>query len=158
MKAATVNELKMALKQCSATELVDHCLSLAKFKVECKELLTYLLFDAGNEAGYVAEVKHTITLQFEDITSPNYYYIKKSVRKILRNVKKYIRYSKQKETATELLLHFCAELKNNYPDMQRSTAMLNIYDRQIAALQKTMASLHEDLQYDYQQELEELLK
>jgi len=41
--------------------------------------------------------------------------------------------------------------------MQRSTAMLNIYNRQILALQKTMTALHEDLQYDYQQELNELL-
>jgi len=157
MKAASVKELKIALKECPPAQLVEHCLSLAKFKVECKELLTYLLFEASNEASYIEEVKHTITSQFEDITALNYYYIKKSVRKILRNVKKYIRYSKQKETAAELLLHFCTELKKNYPDMQRSTALLNIYNRQILMLQKTMAGLHEDLQYDYQEELNELL-
>jgi len=157
MKAASVKDLKTALKECSSAQLVEHCLSLAKFKVECKELLTYLLFEADNEAAYVEEVKHTITTQFEEIGTSNYYYIKKSVRKILRNVKKYIRYSKQKETATELLLHFCTELKTNYPDMERSAAMQNIFTRQILLLQKTMTSLHEDLQYDYQQELNELL-
>jgi len=131
MKAASVKELKIALKECSHAQLVEHCLSLVKFKLECKELLTYLLFEADNEAAYVEEVKHTITLQFEDITTPSYYYIKKSIRKILRNIKKYIRYSKQKETAAELLLHFCTELKQNYPNMQQSTALLNIYNRQI---------------------------
>jgi len=31
MKAASVKELKIALKECSTNELVDHCLSLAKF-------------------------------------------------------------------------------------------------------------------------------
>lgn len=158
MKAASVKQLKTALKECPTNELVEHCLSLAKFKVECKELLTYLLFEAHNEAAYIKEVKYTINQQFEKITTPNYYYIKKSVRKILRNVKKYIRYSKQKETATELLLHFCIQLKNKYPEMWQSTALLNIYNRQIAALQKIMKSLHEDLQYDYQQELNELLQ
>lgn len=152
MKAASVKELKIALKECSPSELVEHCLSLAKFKVECKELLTYRLFEADNEAAYIEEVKHAITSQFEAISSPNYYYIKKSVRKILRNVKKYIRYSKQKETTAELLLHFCATLKRNF-DMKRSKALTNIYNRQLEALHKTIAALHEDLQYDYQEEL-----
>jgi len=157
MKAASVKELKIALKECSPNELVEHCLSLAKFKVECKELLTYRLFEASNEAAYIEEVKHAITLQFEAISTPNYYYIKKSVRKILRNTKKYIRYSKQKETTAELLLHFCVELKRNYPKMHRSKTLVNMYKRQIEALQKTVANLHEDLQYDYQEEFKRLL-
>ena len=157
MKAASVKELKTALKECPPAQLIELCLSLAKFKVECKELLTYLLFEAGNEAAYIQEVKHTITLQFEAINTANYYYIKKSVRKILRNVKKYIRYSKQKETTAELLLHFCTEVKRNYPNMKSSKALQNIYNRQVEALQKTINTLHEDLQYDYTEELKSLL-
>jgi len=157
MKAASVKELKTALNGCPPEELMEICLRLAKFKIENKELLTYLLFEAGNEVAYRQEVKHYITMQFEGISTPNYYYVKKSVRKILRNVKKYIRYSKQKETNAELLLHFCTELKKSYPDMQRSQALLNIYSRQVVALQKIMATLHEDLQYDYQQELNNLI-
>jgi len=79
------------------------------------------------------------------------------VRKILRNIKKYIRYSKKKETTAELLLHFCAELKRHFPEMKRSTSLLNIYKRQFEALRKTIATLHEDLQYDYKEELKSLL-
>ncbi len=158
MKAASVKELKTALKECPPKQLIELCLSLAKFKVECKELLTYLLFEAGNEAAYIQEVQDNITVQFEAITTPNYYYIKKSVRTILRNVKKYIRYSKQNETAVELLLHFCTELKRHYPDMKRSTALLNIYNRQLDILQKTITKLHEDLQYDYNEELKRLFE
>lgn len=157
MKAASVKELKVALKECSPNELLEHCLSLAKFKVECKELLTYRLFEADNETAYIQEVKHTIRVQFEAISSPNYYYIKKSVRKILRNLKKYIRYSKKKETTAELLLYFCTDLKQHFPEMNRSTALLNIYKRQLDALQKTISTLHEDLQYDYKEELKSLL-
>jgi len=32
----------------------------------------------------------------------------------------------------------------------------NLYEREIAAIEKKMLVLHEDLQYDYQQELEKL--
>jgi len=56
------------------------------------------------------ELKTEIDDQFELINTSSYFYIKKSVRKILRMVKKYIRYSKQKETEVELLLHFCRTL------------------------------------------------
>jgi len=43
MKAASVKELKIALKECSPNDLIEHCLSLAKFKVECKEFPQLLL-------------------------------------------------------------------------------------------------------------------
>ncbi|RYF92864.1 MAG: hypothetical protein EOO02_24650, partial [Chitinophagaceae bacterium] len=58
MKAATVHDIKQELLHLSASKLTEICLRLAKFKKENKELLTYLLFDAGDEAGYVASVKN----------------------------------------------------------------------------------------------------
>lgn len=157
MKAASIKELKAALNECSPKKLVEHCLSLAKFKVECKELLTYLLFEADNEDAYIKEIKLYITYEFEAIDTPNYYYIKKAVRKILRSVKKFIRFSKKKETRVELLLHFCVEYKTRYSKMFKYAALHNIYTREINAIEKTITSLHEDLQYDYQQEIKDLL-
>ena len=38
---------------------------------------------------------------FEGINTDSYYYIRKSVRKILSQIKKFIRYSKKKETEVE---------------------------------------------------------
>ena len=156
MKAATVKELKTELTHQSQAQLVELCLRLSKFKIENKELLTYLLYEAENEAGYIESVKSEIDEQFETINTSSYFYIKKSVRKILRMVKKYIRYSKQKETEVELLLHFCYVLKNMQPSIYRNTSLTNIFNRQILLIKKTIASLHEDLQYDYNIELEEL--
>ncbi len=156
MKAATVKELKTELTHQSQAQLMELCLQLSKFKKENKELLTYLLYEAENEAGYIESVKNEIDEQFETINTSSYFYIKKSVRKILRMVKKYVRYSKQKETEVELLLHFCSVLKNMQPSIHRNTTLTNILNRQITLIKKTVASLHEDLQYDYNLELEEL--
>jgi len=94
MKAASVKELKQALETRSPKELKAICLTLAKFKKENKELLTYLLFEAADEEAYIKSVKAEIDRQFEAINTRSYYFIKKGVRKILREVKKYIRYSK----------------------------------------------------------------
>ena len=67
MKAATVKELKNELRECSPQELLQICLRLSKFKKENKELLTYLLFEASDEEGYIKNVKKELTEQFGKI-------------------------------------------------------------------------------------------
>jgi hypothetical protein len=156
MKTATIKEIKDELKHFSKDELLEFCLRLGKFKKENKELLTYLLFEASNEAYYVEGLKQTIDLQFEQVNTKTYYFIKKSVRKILREIKKHIRYSKNKETAVELLIYFCNKLASFNPSMNKSIALRNIYDRQMILINKTIKELDEDLQYDYRRELENL--
>ena len=126
------------------------------FKKENKELLTYLLFEADSEAGYIETVKAEIDEQSELINTDSFLYIKKSVRKILRNTKKYIRYSLNKETEVELLLYFCKKLKTMKPSISRNTTLTNLYDRNIEAITKKILALHEDLQYDYTTELENM--
>ena len=156
MKTATVRELKLELKDKSIDELVEICLTLSKFKKENKELLTYQLYEKSDEESYIESVKTEALEMFEEVNTKSIYYIKKSVRKILRNIKKYIRYSKKKETEVELLLFFCTELKL-MPSIQNSKVLMNIFETQINTIQKKIALLHEDLQYDYNSILEELI-
>lgn len=156
MKPATVKQLKDELKLRSSDELEQLCLRLSKFKKENKELLTYLLFEAEDEAGYIQGVKQEINVRFEEINHSNFYYIKKSIRKILRETKKYIRYSQNKETEVELLLYFCKKLIQFKPSVRHNRTMMNLYDRQLTLVKKKITSLHEDLQYDYTEELKEL--
>ncbi|HLV15119.1 MAG TPA: hypothetical protein VKY41_08065 [Xanthomarina sp.] len=156
MKAVSVVTIKKELKHRSPEELMELCLRLSKFKKENKELLTYLLFESHDEVGYIETVKQELDEQFESINTDSFFYIKKSVRKILRNLKKYARYSQKKETEVELLLYFCGRLKNFRPSIKQNVTLMNIYDRQIVSIKKIVSSLHEDLQYDYHLELEEL--
>jgi len=41
--------------------------------------------------------------------------------------------------------------------MHRNTSLLNIFDRQVLTTKKVIDTLHEDLQYDYTLELEEII-
>ncbi|WP_159948154.1 hypothetical protein [Polaribacter septentrionalilitoris] len=157
MKAVTVKQLKDELSYKSANELKELCLHLSKFKKENKELLTYLLFESHNEEGYIQSIKDQMDEQFEDINTNSFYYIRKSVRKILSMTKKFIRYSKKKETETELLLYFCKKLKDFRPSIKRSTRLQNVFDTQVRMIKKAIDKLHEDLQYDYELELNQLL-
>ena len=157
MRTATVKELKNELSHYSQKELVDICLSLSKFKKENKELLTYLLFEAQNEATFIEGIKEEVELLFAQINTRSYYLIKKSIRKILRTIKKYIRYSKKKETEIELLMHFCQQLNAFEPSIHKNRVLKNLYLKQIEIIQKGILKLHEDLQYDYNLELEALI-
>ena len=157
MKSATVNQLKKDLTDTSREELVDLVLRLARFKKENKELLTYLLYEAEDEAAFIEEIKRESKVLFAEINTSSYYYIKKSVRKILRNIRKYIRYSQKKETEIELLLFFCKELKKMDPPFEGNVALTNLFARQVHAIKKSINKMHEDLQYDYNLELEEVL-
>ena len=156
MKAVTVKQLKDELSHKSANELKELCLHLSKFKKENKELLTYLLFESHDEEQYIQSVKDQMDVLFSEINTKSYFYIRKSVRKILTLTKKFIRYSKKKETEVALLLYFCAKLKNFKPSIKNSPRLTNTFDRQLVLVKKAIATLHEDLQYDYQLELENL--
>lgn len=157
MKAVTIKELKEELSDCAPKDLRDLCIRLARFKKENKELLTYLLFESSNEALYIEGVKMEVDEQFEKINRNNYRFIKKSFSKILRSIRKYSRYSQKKETEVELLVYFCTKLKNFSPSVLKNTGLKNFYEKQISAVRKKASQLHEDLQFDYNIELDRLI-
>ncbi|MGA2405940.1 MAG: hypothetical protein ABSF81_04215 [Bacteroidales bacterium] len=156
MKAVSIKVLKEELTNCTPKELRELCLRLARFKKENKELLTYLLFESSDEALYINDVKKEVDELFEMINRTSHYLIKKSFRKILRTIRKYSRYSQKKETEVELLLYFCTKLKKFTPSIQKNTGLQNFYNKQIERIRKKVTLLHEDLQFDYGSELNEL--
>ncbi|MBT4869785.1 MAG: hypothetical protein HON45_06735 [Polaribacter sp.] len=158
MKAVTIKQLKDELSHASANDIKQLCLHLARFKKENKELLTYLLFESHDEESFIQNLKEEVDLQFDEINTNSFFYIRKSTRKILSSIKKHIRYSKKKETEAELLLYFCKKLKTFKPSISRSTRLQNIFDTQVRMIKKAIEKLHEDLQYDFQLELDELLE
>jgi hypothetical protein len=156
MKAVTVKEIGQELLNLTPKELRDLCLRLARFKKENKELLTYLLFESSDETSYVENVKKEIDLQFEQVNKKSFYFIKKDLRRILSNTRKFIRYSHNKKTEMDLLIYYCSKLKKFTPYIQRNTALSNLYLRQVETIREKLGSLHEDLQYDYGLELKKI--
>ncbi|HEY8399657.1 MAG TPA: hypothetical protein VIK89_00270, partial [Cytophagaceae bacterium] len=77
------------------------------------------------------------------------YYAKKTIQKIVRIIKKYIKYSGNAETEVQLLLFFCEQIAAMQLPLHESKVLLNLYQRQVEAIQKAHSKLHEDLQYDY---------
>lgn len=157
MKAATLSEIKKELNTLPPEQLVELCLRLSKYKKENKELLNYLLFEQQDEAGYINGVKNEMDEQFSAINHSTIYFVKKSLRKILRTANKYIKYSGNKQTEVELLLYYCQLFKDLSLPMDNHIALQNIYYRQIQKIKKALGTLHEDIQYDYKGLLDDLI-
>ena len=156
MKPASAKEIKDELKHLERRELLEIIFRLTRFKKENKELLTYLLFQAQDEENFVAQIKAEMDSEFAEINKSSYYFMKKSMRKILRNIKKFSRYSGKKETEAELLIYYLQKMDDFSPSVHRNKTLQNLYNRQLALVKKNISKLHEDLQYDLNVELEKI--
>ncbi len=156
MKAATVNEIKQELEHLPKEKLLALCLRLARFKKENKELLTFLLFEAGDMPAYIQNIKLELDEQFAAINTGSVYFVKKSLRKIIRIAAKYIRYSGSAAAEAELLLYCCRLIKGMSAAIKSNTVIINIYQQQFKKINTAVATMHEDLQYDYLKEMQKL--
>lgn len=156
MDIASISHIKKDLKHLPTEELQEIVVRLAKYKKENKELLSYLLFEAHNEQAFIDTVKEEIDLQFLSLNRSSFYLAKKTIRKVLRTTNKYIRFSGNKETEIQLLIYFCQKLKKSRLNYKSSRVVFNLYINQIKRINKVLTMLHEDLQYDYREEVENL--
>src|SRR6476620_1219960 len=102
MKSFTLSDLKKELKLLPAGDLVDICVSLAKFKKDNKDFLGYLLVDSYDKPGYINDIKGEIDTHFDSLKDQsNLYYVKKSLRKLLRVLVKFSKYGNDKAMTCE---------------------------------------------------------
>ena len=149
MKAATISQLKKKLAKLDRDELLDVCVRLAKFKLESKELLTYLLMRADDEIGYAEDLCDELD---EYLNTPGRIH-KKTLRKIVRWMNKSLRFSNNKETELQVRIHFCRRIKDKQISFGSCRVSENMYATQLKKINKVIEKVHPDLQFDYTQQL-----
>lgn len=149
MKTASLKEIKTELESLSAPDLLKLCTRLARFKKENKELLTYLLFEAGNESAYVQAVQSLLAELFGTVNTKQLYLAKKTLRKIVRTANRYIKYSDAETTEPDILIFVCEKINELNINLKKNTALLNLYLSLIKKIRKAVGAMHEDMQYDY---------
>jgi membrane-anchored protein YejM (alkaline phosphatase superfamily) len=157
MKSPSLSELKKELGELSSHQLADLCINLAKYKKDNKEFLGYLLFQAHDNATFVGEIKKEMDEHFLELKAQsNLYYVKKSLRKLLRILTKYCKYLGDKSLAAELHIYFCIKLKESDIPFRKSQLLVNMYEQQLKKINALIATLHEDIQSDYSRDLEKI--
>jgi hypothetical protein len=153
MKPASIDDIKKELKELPPKKLLELTLRLARFKKENKELLTYLLFEAGDEAGYIQSLQLEIDELFSQVAWTPTSNAKKQLRRILRTINRQIKYIGSKSAAVELMLHFSSRLKENQPTPSFHPKLFTIFSQQLAKAEKLLPAIDDDLQYDYEQRI-----
>lgn len=156
MESFPLSEIKKELQNLQPKQLQELLLRLAKFKKENKELLSYLLFDAADEELFIENCKNEIDVQFRQINRSSHLYIKKSLRKGLKITNQYIKFSGSSKVEIELLLYFCKKMRDSGFSRFSHPVIWNIYLRQVQRIQKVLKTMHEDLQFDYEEAVKEL--
>ena len=158
MKSVSLSELKKELQEIPQKELVELCVTLAKYKKDNKEFLSYLLFESHDKNAFVNKVKAEIDEQMTLLQAqPNLYFVKKGLRKLLRIITKYNKYINDKALSADLHIYFCSKLKHSGIPYHKSQLIVNMYEQQLKKINTLISLLHEDLQQDYLQDLEKIV-
>ena len=153
MDSSSIATLKKEILNMPKADLVEVCLRLLKYKKENKELLHYILFESTNEQNYRLNLKNEVSEMFENVNKETVYFAKKTIRKILRFITKYCKFSEHATTQIELLIHFCEEMNSLSLKWQQHKVMINLYQSQLKKIDKLVLDLHEDLQFDYKEKI-----
>ena len=156
MKAASIHEIQKELKTVDPDRLLKLCIRLAKHKKENKELLSYLIFESYDEKAFIEGVKEEIDTLFMDMNKSTTYLAKKSLRKILRLINKYIKFSGDKSTEVDLRIYYCFKIRESGIPIARSVMLTNLYNREADKIRVCVSKLHEDFQFDFQEAIESL--
>ena len=66
------------------------------------------------------------------------------------------RYSGNKETEVDVRMHLCQRMNDMGVPVQSIKSFITIYQGQLKKINSALSKLHEDLQFDYLQQLEKL--
>lgn len=158
MISASLKEIKSELQELDPVKLHEICLRLARYKKENKELLTYLLFEANDEQGYIEHVKTDVDLLFEGLPGGNVYYVKKGLRKVLRHVNRQVKYSGLPKTELEIRIYFCLKIVDAKVPLRSNMVLTNLYRQQINKINSILNKLPEDLRSDYEREINSIMQ
>jgi hypothetical protein len=157
MKFSGVQEIKKELQLLSPKKLQEICLRLAKYKKDNKELLAFLLFESDDKRVFIDEVKSDFNEELTQLEKQNnLFYTKKSLRRLLRLLNRYLKYIDDKAISLELIIWFCQQLKEHQIPMHRSRQLENIYEGLLKKIAVLLKTVHEDLRQDYEAELANL--
>ena len=158
MNIPSLAAIKKELSYLDEKELSSLILDLSKFTRDNKAFLYFKLNERDQPSLFVDTVKEELDEQFQTANTTSFYLTKKSAQTIRRKLNKSLKFSKNKEDQVELLLYFCEQLLKYGYLKYKHPILQSLFLKQTEKIQKSIAALHEDLQYDYSMRLDELLE
>lgn len=158
MSIGNIKEIKDELIQLNQKELIQLVLDLGKASADNKAFIYLKLKQKDDPEFFMQLAKDTLQQEFGKGNTSNPYYAKKSAQAVRRNLNKFLKWNKDKSTQAELILYFCRELLAYGYLRGRHPVVVNLLQAQFNKVEKLISGMHEDLRYDYEQELDELIQ
>lgn len=158
MQLPSLTSLKAELKHLSESDLIALVADLSKFSRENKAFLYFKLNEKENPRLFIEMVQEELEKEFQLANTKHYHVAKKSAQAIRRKLNKFLKLNKNKSDQIEVIEYFCRSMIS-YSYLEFHHPVIdNLYAAQIRKIETLVSSLHEDLQYDYEQSIKELKK
>jgi len=152
---SSLPELKKELETRDRADLIKIALRLSKHKIENKELLDYVLFHSEQPLLYAENLKELVNAPFDEVFS-HPYGLAKRMRKSLRIVSKYYRFTGSRQGELDLMLAFMNRFFEVFRPNYRAQVLFKLLSRCLVKMEDQADKLHEDLQGDYLPALEDI--
>ncbi|MCH7411259.1 hypothetical protein MM239_17825 [Belliella sp. DSM 111904] len=153
MKIPSLAEIKKELSYLNDQELTNLIIDLSKFSRDNKAYLFFKLFERDNPKIFVEMVQDELEQDFRKSNSSNFHTAKKAAQALRRKLNKHLKLTKDISAQIELIIFFCKNLKAYGYLYHGHPVIQNLYDAQIGKIRTLIGKLHEDLQYDYEEDL-----
>ncbi|MFM7709422.1 MAG: hypothetical protein ACKO5C_00765 [Ferruginibacter sp.] len=151
-----VQELRKRTADLQTSELIQLLSRLMRFKRENKELVAYELFVRDQPEVWFSEIRESFNSELETMNTSHPYFMKKTMRKLIRRAKTYARYAGDPAIESELFCGLLEVFNEHHLHVHPSDIVRKIYYDTFTRLEKNISKLHEDLQYDFERRLADL--
>ncbi|TVR38558.1 MAG: hypothetical protein EA392_08775 [Cryomorphaceae bacterium] len=149
MNSSSLPQLRKIWKDLSAEELHQLLDRLGRFSRDNKELLHYLLVFGNNEDAYISAICHQLDEGFEGLNRQNITWTRKGLRRLVRMLNRYVRYSGKTDTEIVLRTEFCNRMLVHGIPLEKSAVVGNMFNRELDRISRALSKLHPDQQLDY---------
>ena len=158
MQLPSLTAIKAELKHLSEKDLIALVSDLSKFSRENKAFLYFKLNEKENPRLFIEMVQEELAREFQLANTKHYHVAKKAAQGIRRKLNKFLKLNKNKADQIEVIEYFCKNLINHAYLEFHHPVIDNLYASQVRKIETLVSSLHEDLQYDYENTIKELKK
>jgi hypothetical protein len=144
-----IHEIRVKTNELSVESMHRLLTRLMRFKRENKELVAFELFVRDEPEAWFADIRKECHATLDDMNTSHPYFMKKTLRKLIRTVKTYARYAGDPAIEAELLCILLEAFHQRRLHEHTADKIQKIVTDTQVRLQKIIAKLHDDLQYDF---------
>lgn len=150
-----LSDIKKELALLDKAQLMALCTRMAKLKKENKEFLSYLISDADDPQFYAEKLKAELDVVWKE---PFYsvWALNKSLRKSLRLISKYRRFTSHLRGELELMLHFQQGFFDHWKHGFNNRRFESMSDQNLRKIHKLFGQIDEEFRADYQAQIDDL--